>query len=135
VLQDRMKAVKVALIALASGTLLAMAPVCTAADNETKPSEGATKARSALRERLQQVSQQLKLTDEQKEKLRPIFKEQAGKVRELRANKDLSREDRLVKAKAIREDLEAKVKPILTPEQLEKWNKLRSEGPGRRRQE
>jgi len=130
-----MKAVKVALIALASGTLLAMAPVCTAADNETKPFEGATKARSALRERLQQVSQQLKLTDDQKEKLRPIFKEQAGKVRELRANKDLSREDRLVKAKAIREDLEAKVKPILTPEQLEKWNKLRSEGPGRRRQE
>ena len=61
--------------------------------------------------------------------------EQAGKLRELRDEKDLSRQDRLAKLKELRQGLDAKVKPILTPEQLEKWNKLRSEGPGRRRQE
>jgi len=56
-------------------------------------------------------------------------------VRELRDNKDLSRQDRVAKLKEIREGVDTKVKAILTPEQLEKWNKLRSEGPRRRRQE
>ena len=81
------------------------------------------------------MAEQLKLTDEQKEKLKPIFQEERKKVRELRDNKDLSRQDRVAKLKEIREDVTSKIKPILTPEQLEKWNKLRSERPGRRGQE
>ena len=116
---------------------MALVPVSRAADNDAKPADGqpAARARGAGRDRLAQVSEQLKLTDDQKEKLKPIFKEEATKLRELRDNKDLSREDRMAKAKEIREGLAAKIKPILTPEQLEKWNKLRSEGPRRRRQE
>ena len=117
---------------------MALVPAARAADNDdAKPAKGeaATPARGAVRDRLQQVSEQLKLTDDQKEKLKPIFKEQATKLRELRDNKDLSREDRTAKVKEIRESLAAKIKPILTPEQLDKWNKLRSEGPRRRRQE
>ena len=119
------------------GSLIALVPASRAADNDTKPAPGeaATPARGAIRDRLQQVAEQLKLTDDQKEKLKPIFKEQATKLRELRDNKDLSREDRMAKVKEIRESLAAKIKPILTPEQLDKWNKLRSEGPRRRRQE
>jgi hypothetical protein len=132
-----MKVVKSALITVVLGSVLAAVPFSRAADTDAKPADGqpAARPRGPVRDRLQQMSEQLKLTDEQKAKLKPILKEQAVKARELRDNKDLSREDRMAKVKEIREGLVEKVKPILTPEQLEKWNKLRSEGPGRRKQE
>ena len=116
---------------------MAAAPLSRAADADSKPADNkpAAPGRAAVRDRLQQISEELKLTDDQKEKLKPIFRDEAAKLRELRNDKDLSREDRVTKVKAIRDDAAAKLKPILTPEQLEKWNKLRSEGPRRRRQE
>jgi periplasmic protein CpxP/Spy len=132
-----MKVSKYILMTLFVGSLAAFGPALRAADNDAKPAEDkpAPGARAAVRQRLQEISKSLDLTNEQKQKLRPIFREQAGKLRELRDEKDLSRQDRLAKLKELRQGLDAKVKPILTPEQLEKWNKLRSEGPGRRRQE
>lgn len=132
-----MKVSKYILMTLFVGTLTAFGPALRAADNDAKPADDkpAPGARAAVRQRLQEISKSLDLSAEQKQKLRPIFREQAGKLRELRDDKDLSRQDRLAKLKELRQGLDAKVKPILTPEQLEKWNKLRSEGPGRRRQE
>src|SRR5689334_9690903 len=102
---------------------LASLPISRAADADTKPAENKSAApgRAAVRDRLQQISEELKLTDDQKEKLKPIFRDEAARLRELRNDKDLSREDRTAKVKAIRDDAAAKVKPILTPEQLEKW--------------
>ena len=86
-------------------------------------------------DRLQQIAEQLKLTDGQKEKLKGILQEEAKKIRELRLNKELSRQDRVARLKEIRKEMLDKIKPILTPEQLEKWKELRSEGPRRRKQE
>ena len=88
-----------------------------------------------LRERIRQLAKELDLTDEQKEKLRPIFREQAQKLRELRQNTDLARQERVAKLREYREELIGKLKSILTPEQLEKFKQLRSEGPRRRKQE
>ena len=133
---------KLTLLAVLLGSLLGVLPASRAADADPKPADktepaggSGAKARPARGERLQGLAEQLKLTDEQKEKIKPILQDERKKVRELRENKDLARQDRVAKLKEIREDIRAKVKPILTPEQLEKWNKLRSEGPGRRKQE
>ena len=133
-----MKVSKLALMTVLLGSVLAISPGSRADDKtDTKPAdkEAVTKGRPARGERLQQISEELKLTDEQKEKLKPVLQEQAKKARELRADKDLSKEDRLAKVKELREGMNTKLKAILTPEQLEKWNKLRSEGPRRRKQE
>ena len=131
-----MKAGKSTLIAVLLGGLLGLLPASRAADADPKPADKIdAKALPARTQRLQGLAEQLNLSDEQKEKIKPILQEERKKVRELRDNKDLSRQDRVAKLKEIREDVRAKVKPILTPEQLEKWNKLRSEGPGRRKQE
>ena len=89
-----------------------------------KPETAPEKARPAIQERLKKLSENLNLTDEQKEKLKPIIREQAGKIRELRQNSDLSREDKLAKFKELRQDMDKKIEPILTPEQKEKWKKL-----------
>jgi periplasmic protein CpxP/Spy len=93
------------------------------------------KALSNKADQLQNLAEELKLTDEQKEKIRPIVREQARKVRELRKDTELSRPDRLAKFKEVREGTLEKLKPILTAEQLEKWKQRRSEGPRKPKEE
>jgi Spy/CpxP family protein refolding chaperone len=132
-----MKLIKPVIIALL-GAFLALSPSAPADDQKKDDKPAAKPERQALSsrvDRLQQVAQELKLTDDQKEKLKPVLREQTKKVRELRQNEDLSRLDRLGKFREIRQGTEEKIKPILTPEQLEKWKELRSEGPRRRKQE
>ena len=126
---------RLALITVLAGTVLAVAPGSRADDQpDQKPAEKTeAKGRAGRNARLQRIAEELNLTDEQKAKLKPIFAEQQQKrMTELRGNKDVSREDRRAKAKEMRGDLAAKLKPILTPEQFEKWNKGRAAGPQRR---
>jgi periplasmic protein CpxP/Spy len=126
---------RLGLITVLAGTVLAVAP-CSRADDQPdqKPAEKTdAKVRAGRNARLQRIADELKLTDEQKAKLKPIFAEQRQeRMTELRGKKDVSREDRRAKAKEMREDLSAKLKPILTPEQFEKWNKGRAAGAQRR---
>lgn len=85
---------------------------------------------SALRERMQETARELNLTDEQKEKLRTIIRERLEKLRDLRQDNSLSRQERIEKLKASREDLIAEVKKVLTPEQFEKWRARQGQPDG-----
>ena len=58
--------------------------------------------------------------------------EQAEKRKELRADTGLSREDRRAKAKELTDAINAKLKTVLTPDQLEKYQKMSMQ---RRRQQ
>jgi len=71
------------------------------------------------------VAQELDLTKAQKQQLKPILQKEAQKLKALRADTSLSRQQKRQKLQQIRQDMVAKVKPILTPEQLDKWQKLR----------
>src|SRR5437870_1136701 len=106
------------------GSLLALAPSVPADDPkpaDSAPARPERRSFSGRVDRLQQVGEQLKLTDEQREKLKPVFQQEAKRIRELRQNKELSRQDRLAKLRETRKETEEKVKPVLMPEQLEKW--------------
>lgn len=91
-----------------------------------------------FRERLQDLAADLNLTDAQREKLKPIWQEQMEKMRELWQDQTLSRQEKLEKFKAIQEEMEPKLKQILTAEQFEKWQKqretLREQAKNRRQQ-
>jgi len=78
------------------------------------------------------LAKQLDLTEAQKEKLKPILKDQAEQLKALRADTNMSRDDKMAKLKEIRESLNAQLKTILTPEQMEKWQKLRENMAKRR---
>lgn len=78
-------------------------------------------------ERLKQLAEELKLTDEQKEKLKPIFQEEMEKLKALREDTATPREAKFAKFREIQQANEAKIKPILTAEQVEKWEKLKGE--------
>jgi Spy/CpxP family protein refolding chaperone len=77
---------------------------------------------------IEQLTTELKLTDEQKPKVEAALKEFQTKSRELRTDTSLSQEDRRTKTTALRDDLNKKMKEILTPEQLEKYQALRPGG-------
>jgi Spy/CpxP family protein refolding chaperone len=78
-------------------------------------------------ERFQKMAAELKLTDDQKEQLRPVFEEQAKKLMELRDDTSLDRRSRLMKARDLQQGFQAKVNPILTEEQRKKWSQMQQE--------
>jgi Spy/CpxP family protein refolding chaperone len=98
-----------------------------------KSGKGDRHARAAAaKDRLQQMAEELNLTPEQKEKVKPILQEEAQKLRALRQDASLSPEQKREKARELRQELVNKLKPILTPEQLEKWQRLHAQRPGKR---
>lgn len=74
--------------------------------------------------RLRHLSRELKLTDDQKAKLKPIFESEWQEMKPVRNDTALSREQKHEKMKGIHEKYQAQVEGVLTPEQQEKWKKM-----------
>ena len=73
---------------------------------------------------LDQLAQTLKLTDDQKAKVKPILEAQQQKIRALRQDTSLSPEDRRTQMQTIHQDTSTQLKPILTTEQFEKYQQM-----------
>ncbi len=127
-----MKRAKISLMtALALGGLLACSTLARAQESKDSnaPKQG---KRMSIEQRLDRLTEQLKLTDAQKPKIKAVLEDQAKKEQELRADTSLSREQRREKGRALMEDQQKKFKEILTPEQYEKWQKLLEEAKKKR---
>lgn len=134
-----MKATRISLIAaLIAGVLVAYSPASRAEDKETKPAPkregrpggpGGPGGAEGIKERLNKIAEELKLNDGQKTKVEAAMKEQGEKFRAIRQDSSLSDEQKREKGKALRDDLNKKMKEILTAEQYAKWEKM--PGPGR----
>ena len=128
-----MKASKISLmVALIAGVMLAYSPALRAEEGkenkESKTHPGRSERGAAMKEHLDKMAEDLKLTADQKAKVETAFKEQGEKMRGMR---DLSPDERREKGKAMREEMTKKMKGILTAEQFEKWEKMRPQGrPG-----
>jgi|YelNatPaOPRAMG01_1025707.scaffolds.fasta_scaffold01174_20 Spy/CpxP family protein refolding chaperone len=73
------------------------------------------------RDRTEIIARALNLTDEQKEKVKPIIDDETKKIQELRQKKDITPQERMKKMREIREETYQKMKPILTEEQWKKF--------------
>jgi periplasmic protein CpxP/Spy len=114
-----MRMSKISLIAaIALGGLLACGTPAMAQDAK----QGGK--RPTLQQRVDKMAEELKLTDEQKTKVKALFEDEAKKRQELR---DVPQDQRREKAKALAEDTTKKMKEILKPDQFEKWEKMRQE--------
>ena len=80
-------------------------------------------------DRIKQMAEQLGLTQEQQDKLKPILAEEAKKMRELRQDTTLSNEQRREKMAKLREENQKALKDskILTDDQLKKWEKIQED--------
>lgn len=116
--------------ALVLGALVAFSPVTQA---QEKKAEG--RGRMSPEERMKQLTEALKLTDEQKTKLEPILKEEGEKLRAIFADTAGSREEKGKKMQEARKDIATKVKAVLTPEQGEKYDKFVAEQAAKRKKQ
>lgn len=110
-----------ALVALAAvASLIHVQPLARAAETNA-PAPAAAGGAAGLRERMQETAKELNLTEEQKQKLQAILREKLEKLRGLKDDTSLTREEKMEKIKAVREEITSEVKNILTPDQFDKW--------------
>ncbi|HWY55658.1 MAG TPA: hypothetical protein VNZ03_14420 [Terriglobales bacterium] len=76
---------------------------------------------------LQMLSEKLNLTDDQKEKLKPILQDQMQQMKAVREGGSLSEEQKRAKMKSIHESLHDQINAVLTPEQQSKFKQMRQE--------
>ena len=76
---------------------------------------------------LERMSEELGLTDGQKEQLRQNGKEQAEARRAIRGDESLTAEQKREKLRQLNQERQAKMKEVLTPEQQEKFRGLRQQ--------
>jgi len=121
-------------VLLAGVMLGGIVGVGSSAQAQTTNAPVAPGARPAMRDRTDFIAQRLGLTDEQKQKVKPIFDEETQKMQEMRKDTTVKPEDRRAKYMALREETNTKLKAVLTPEQFEKYTKPfagRTNAPGR----
>ncbi|MGA8185826.1 MAG: hypothetical protein WB819_19535 [Terriglobia bacterium] len=116
----------VAVMVLLGIRMLAAAPL---------PQNGGRRMRGPMTaaDQLARMTKQLKLTDEQQAKIKPIIEEQHNKMMDLRQDTSMSREDRFAKFREVRQESLEKIKPILTPDQQKQWEKIQQSRRGMRR--
>lgn len=80
--------------------------------------------------RLKRMSKRLNLTDEQKEKIRPILADEEKQTSAVDADTTLTQQQRHKKMREIRMSSRSQMDAILTPEQKEQMPKMRAGGGG-----
>ena len=116
--------------ATALGGLLALGSVSQAQD--TNANHRAQRKAPTVQQRVDRMSSELNLNEEQKTKVTALLEKQGKERRELFADNTLPREERRDKMRALMQHENKELKAILTPEQFEKWQKLREQMRPRR---
>lgn len=75
--------------------------------------------------RMQHLARYLNLTDAQKAQIKPILQNEGQQLKALRNDTSLTPDQRKVKVQEIRQATRAQIQPILTPEQVAKFQDLR----------
>src|SRR4029077_16747263 len=123
-----MKIKRISLVAaLALASLLAGSVLASAQDNKETKKEGRG---PSVERRLDQMTQELKLTDDQKPKVKAVLEEGQKKRAELR---DLPQDERREKGRALMADQNKKLKEILTADQYKKFEETRQQFRGNRK--
>jgi Spy/CpxP family protein refolding chaperone len=113
-----MKIIKLSVIAaVALGAVLACSNAI-AQDSTDKGGKGGKRGFPTVQERLDRMTKDLTLTDDQKPKVKAALEEQ-DKV--MQGARDLPQDERRSKMRQSRDDLSKKLKDILTPDQYKKW--------------
>src|SRR2546422_600265 len=125
-----MKINQISVIAAVSiAALLAGSSVVSAQDNK-EGKEGRKGRGPSVEQRLDRLTTELKLTDEQKPKVKSVLEESQKKRQEFG---DLDREQRREKERDLMAAQDKKLKEIFTPEQFQKYQDMRQQFRGGRR--
>lgn len=84
-------------------------------------------------QQLQHMTQQLNLSSEQQDKIRPILENESKQMQDLRQDTSLTRQSRMSRMREIRMNSMSQIKAVLNPEQQQKLQKMshrRGQKPG-----
>jgi len=112
------------------GGLLVCSNITLAQD--TNAARRAERRGQMAQQQIERMTTELNLNAEQKAKVTALFEGQAKQRREIFTDNSLPREERRDKMRALAEESNKQLKVILTPDQFEKWQKLREEMRARR---
>lgn len=79
---------------------------------------------------MERMVSELNLTEGQQQQLKPIFEQQAAKMKEIRENTSLDETARRAQMNTLREQTQTQVNSVLNDEQKQKFGEMRQRGPG-----
>ena len=85
--------------------------------------------------RLEEMSKQLNLTDDQKAKLKPILQDEAQQLQAVHNDASLSQDQKKAKAKEIHAAFKPQVNNVLTPDQQKQWKEMKKKAKEREKGE
>jgi hypothetical protein len=104
--------------------ILSLTPALTAQNGMAQGENG---DKAEMMEKLQKMSTALQLSPSQKQQMAPILMEEATQMKGLKANTSLPPMQKAMKMRQIANTADGKVKPILNPQQYEKWEQIRAQ--------
>lgn len=106
-----------------------------AATSGSKPKTVPAQPADSTQETLKRMTEELKLTGDQQKKVKKVLDAHEQKMREVRANKNLTPQEFGTKGREARAASDKQLKEILTAAQYEKWQNLVAQRGTRRRAE
>lgn len=82
---------------------------------------------SEVAAKLEHMSTALQLTPQQKQQIRPILMEEAPKLKALKSDTSLGPMQKAMKMRQITESTDAKMQPILNPQQYQKLQRMQAQ--------
>src|SRR4051812_44018299 len=125
-----MKITKSSLAIAAVAALLSLSPPANAQTaSNSAPAAGRSNPNrgGGIENQLTHLSDELKLTADQKPKVKTILEEQNKKRQELQGDSTLAQADRRAKMQTIRDDTNKKMKEVLTAEQFKKYEEIQQQ--------
>jgi Spy/CpxP family protein refolding chaperone len=77
-----------------------------------------------MEKRLDVMTQQLNLTNDQRDKLRPILKQETERIKEIRSNPNLTQNEIHKKTQMVRKSTRQQIAQVLTPDQNKQWREI-----------
>jgi Spy/CpxP family protein refolding chaperone len=127
----RITATVIAAGALATGAIFAFGHLSQAQAQTPAPT---AQHAGQGRDRMKKVAEELGLTEDQKAKIKPIMQAQREKMQAVRANTSLAPEAMRAQMKQIMQDTQSQIRPILTADQIKKWDAMRAAAKERRQE-
>ena len=107
--------------------IAAVTPGLFAQDTMSQGTMGSQPNKAEMAAKLEKISQALQLSPAQKQQLLPILKQEAPKIEAVKSNTSLGPLQKAMQLRQIGEATDAKVMPILNPEQQQKWQAMRTQ--------
>jgi protein CpxP len=125
------KKIRAAAVLLCAGGLMVSAAMAQQQDAPPPPDgamqgppPGGHRGPGGPERRVEMLQKRLSLSDDQTAQVKEIFDGQRAKMEALNSNTSLTPQDHRAQMKAIREDGDAKIHAILTPEQKTKYDEM-----------